>query len=89
VNYLNANASEIELQVYPNPFQTQATFEIKNQDFKEGELHLFDLTGKLIRKEHIIEPRFPFKRGNLHTGIYAFLIILDGTSAISGKVVVQ
>jgi hypothetical protein len=58
--------------IFPNPMVGQSIIEISNYDFSEGSLNLniFDLSGKLVRSETIIQNRQNINRGTLSEGMY-------------------
>ena len=76
--------SEINAEVYPNPFDSELKVYMRNQ---ADEIILFDLTGKLIRRQEVLSD-FTAIRGlnDLKTGIY-FMKIVSGNQSITQKLI--
>lgn len=79
----------IEVQVFPNPFQTETTMKILNYNGGELILEIFDATGKRVSYEKSTGNEITLKRRSLKAGIYFYkLLSLDGLKS-TGTVVVQ
>ena len=79
---------KMEVNVYPNPTDYEATFDIRgieNQDFK---IKIFDISGKLQREEKHNQQRFIFKKESLQTGIYFYQIESNGQWIANGKLII-
>ncbi len=79
---------EISVNVYPNPFDDLAHFELTKIDVQEAVFQLFDLHGKSIRTHSFSENLFVFRKDNLPDGVYFFHIFINDRTRISGKVVI-
>ncbi len=80
---------DVEIKVFPNPFTTQATFELKNAPFGKKQFQLFSLSGNEIHAQQFDNQQFVFQRNHLPKGIYVYEI-KKGTMKIAvGKLVVQ
>ena len=71
------------IKVYPNPFSTQAVFEL-DPSVSEGIFELFDITGKNVRREKFEGNRFEFYKKDLPTGVFIFTIS-DARGQLIGK----
>ena len=77
------------IQVSPNPFSDQATFEL-DPSVNKGIFELFDLNGRVLRRERFDSNRFTFYKKDLPTGIFIFKIsTVNGRLIGNGKVVAQ
>lgn len=79
---------KVEINVYPNPTDNDVTFDLQNIDNQSFELYLFDISGKIIRKENYDTARFLFKRENLSGGMYFYQIKTKGQLICNGKLII-
>lgn len=80
----------VEIKVQPNPFVESAIFEVLTQNAVEKvDFELYDVTGRLIRKEKFSGKRFEFKRQTLNAGLYFYKVAADGRRINSGKILIQ
>ncbi len=84
----------LELQLYPNPFHTEAYLEISGYDFvTKGDLvlEIYEVRGKLVRTlNQINSDRTVIERGGLQNGIYIYQISTKaGASIGSGRLLLQ
>ena len=81
----------VEIKVYPNPFNAEATIEIQGFDplSKTSNFLLFDALGRQIRHEKFEGNQFLFERQELPTGIYFFKIENGGRLVGTGKFLVK
>ncbi len=76
------------IKVYPNPAKDYVYVDIEATNFEKGEIELFDMQGKLVKKA-----KLSAKQGNrvdvsnLNAGAYTYNVSLNGKT-ISGKVIV-
>lgn len=77
----------VDLNVYPNPFDGAATFEIKGMDILKGELKLYNLNGQLMKNQLFQSSSFRFDGSELPEGMYFFRIENENGVVASGKVV--
>lgn len=63
-----------KLKVYPNPTQNAFTFEIDNPNFKEGNLSIYDLAGRLILTKNVFNKTEALSVKNLSEGEYICVI---------------
>jgi hypothetical protein len=57
--------------------------------FKQGQLELFDATGKLLRKQGFDTPRFVLNRNGLPAGNLIFKLSVDGGLGANGKLLMK
>ncbi len=79
---------KVEINVYPNPTNSDVIFDLQNIDNQSFELYLFDISGKIIRKENYDTARFLFKRENLSGGMYFYQIKTKGQLICNGKLII-
>jgi uncharacterized repeat protein (TIGR01451 family) len=85
------------VKISPNPFSESAVFETPLSPDCVGmsclhiqrSFELFDITGKMLRKEAFVGTTFEFYRKDLSAGIYVFKISEGGKLLSVGKLVVQ
>ena len=89
INLTNIETGEKEtIKVYPNPAKDYIYVDIEATNFEKGEIELFDMQGKLVKKA-----KLSAKQGNrvdvsnLNAGAYTYNVSLNGKT-ISGKVIV-
>lgn len=83
---------KVKIEVFPNPFSDFLTFNIKQAtpSVNEGIFELFDLTGKVLRREKFVDNQFTFERKDLPMGLFIFKIsTVDGRLIGQGKVVAK
>jgi uncharacterized repeat protein (TIGR01451 family) len=77
------------IKVYPNPFFDVATFEVEGHMVSELNLQVFDLTGRLIRKDSGKGNKLDFYRRHLPSGMYTFQLLSERQIIGAGKIVVR
>jgi hypothetical protein len=89
IGLINIETGEKEtIKVYPNPAKDFVYVDIEASNFEKGEVELFDMQGKLVKKA-----KLSAKQGNrvdvsnLNAGAYTYNVSLNGKT-ISGKVIV-
>jgi len=75
------------VEVYPNPFHNQATFEIKGKESQAFTLLIFDIAGHLIQSHSFNTHQFELQRNQLVPGIYIYEIRGNDTSLGRGKII--
>lgn len=85
---LNELAVDLGLKVYPNPFHTQATFELEDFNNKPWSVSIIDITGKVIAEKRTTNSKLFFHKEDLKTGIYFFEIITASNERGGGKIIV-
>jgi len=76
-----------KIQVFPNPFHSYCTINIPTQTNKTSTIYLYNLQGKLIRKEKFLGNKFVLDRKDLKSGLYLYKIV-RGSGHYAGKLVV-
>jgi hypothetical protein len=75
------------VKISPNPFSESAIFETPLSI--SGSFELFDITGKMLRKEAFEGTIFEFYRKGLNSGIYLFKIVSKDKYISIGKLIIQ
>jgi hypothetical protein len=84
----NTEDADMEMAIYPNPFESYTTVRFHNPEQKEFTLYIRDLSGKLVEiREHITEQEFRIDRGSLKPGYYH--IEVAGEKVFRGKMIIQ
>jgi len=81
------SVSKPTITLRPNPFQSQTILEIKNGNFHQLKLHLFDITGRLLREIKSDNNVITIQRNKLPSSIYLYKIWGDGEVIGTGKLI--
>ncbi|MDX2359791.1 MAG: T9SS type A sorting domain-containing protein [Crocinitomicaceae bacterium] len=73
------------VNVFPNPASTYTRIVVEK--LTQFEVEIYDLTGKLIRKEMTSTNEIMLDRGTLNTGVYFYSILQNGTVLYSNKLI--
>ena len=79
----------LEIDIYPNPFVDGTTFELKGVELENVEITIFDLDGRVIRRDRFRGNQFHFYRNLLPQGIYIYKLETEGQLLNSGKIMVR
>ena len=90
VKTLEINDLKAQVEVSPNPFETETTFKIMGNTPLSigGVFDLFDLNGRLLRHDFFDKNQYTLKRNDLNSGVYMYKIQTQNGHLASGKVVV-
>ncbi|MEM1320229.1 MAG: T9SS type A sorting domain-containing protein [Bacteroidota bacterium] len=80
---------DLQVNLFPNPTNTQATFQLEGRDFRQLHLSLFDATGRQVRDEWHNSNTFSVDSRGLSPGTYFYTIEGDGQLIGNGKLVVS
>ena len=89
IGLVNIETGEKEtIKVYPNPARDYINVDIEASNFKQSDIELFDMQGKLVKKEKL-KSKLGNRIGvsNLNAGAYTYNVSLNGKT-ISGKVII-
>ncbi len=79
-----------DIKVWPNPFQSETTVEIIGEAIlRQPEMVVYDLNGRIVRRQPFAGKTFQFHRHNLTAGMYIYQIESDGQPVSSGKMIVE
>jgi hypothetical protein len=80
----------VELIVFPNPFNEKTTLQIKNATLKNPRLILMDTNGKIVQ-EIFSDNRFEITiyKKQLNAGLYFFQLLDEANEVASGKIIVK
>ena len=81
----------IKIKVSPNPFIESTVFEIEDEgtNYDVVMFSLYDLQGKLLRREQHQGKKFEVYRNQLTAGMYLFSVASKGKIISTGKILVQ
>ena len=78
------------VNLFPNPFHTDATLEFDSKCSGVSKLTIYDMTGKLIfTVENLSENKIEIEKNNLSTGLYFYNLHSVNGTASSGKFIVE
>ena len=79
----------VSYSVSPNPFQSIATIHINDKlgSISRTEVVVYDMVGKQISRNPVINNSSIIERDNLQSGIYTFKIISDDIMIGNGKLI--
>ncbi|MEM9821412.1 MAG: T9SS type A sorting domain-containing protein [Bacteroidota bacterium] len=80
---------EVQVEVYPNPFEQSTTFEIRGAVIEEGVFSLYNMMGQKVRSFSFSGPSFRLWRAQLKGGMYFFSISDQHQLLASGKLMVR
>lgn len=82
--------SNIQVNVFPNPFTKQTTFKIEGEVYERLNLSVYNLTGQLVAQKTIRNNnRLDLSRGDLLPGVYLYQLLGDDNLINTGKIIVK
>lgn len=85
---INEVNNDLSISVYPNPSEGNYQVSITNYQFEKPlQLHLYDVTGKLVKEQKVIATNSELSLAGLNTGMY--LLKLEGSNFIVSKRIVK
>ncbi|MES2590232.1 MAG: M12 family metallo-peptidase [Bacteroidota bacterium] len=85
----NLANNAVSVSIYPNPFSTMATIEIKGLTQLNCELRIYDLLGKEVLKSTITNSKSEIHKEDLSNGIYLFKVFNKNELVGKGKIIVE
>ncbi len=79
----------LDIRVYPNPFTDLTTFEIEGLPVENLYFNIFDLSGRLIRREAVNSQYFQLHRDGLSSGMYIYKFEAEHVIWGTGKIIVD
>ncbi len=83
----------VNVAVYPNPFKESTTIYIDPSSWKAVQgnalLELYDLHGRVVKEQLIVNNLSTIERGTLNAGIYFYKIKNCNNNIASGKIVIE
>jgi hypothetical protein len=96
-NFIKVGTSDAEntifakINVFPNPFVQEATFELLDDAkmYLNATFYVYTITGELVEKQSFETSKITFQRRNLLAGTYVYRIEYEGKSIGAGKIVIS
>jgi len=89
-NSMLLSEDNIQVKIYPNPFTQNATLEVEGKTYKELQLTIYDVSGRVVlEKQATSNNKVEISRGNLEPGVYFYQLSGGVTLINTGKIVVQ
>ncbi len=91
VSAVNENEfAEIEMTVYPNPFNTQTTISISNLEaVSVDQLQIYDLSGRVVQSIAVLnQSEINIQREGLDAGVYLYSLLNASRTVAVGKIVI-
>ena len=83
-NPINEN---IKLDVFPNPFLTEVTIQVKDYPSTDLRLRLYGINGSVLIDQSTTTGIFQLSRSSISKGVYVFVIEDGHTPIASGKII--
>lgn len=80
---------ELDMAIYPNPFQTECTIELKGLDIYFWSLELYTLSGQLVQTHNSSSETLTLNRSGLENGVYIVKVLADNQVVKTAKLVVH
>lgn len=75
--------------IFPNPFKESTSFKMIHPDFKDGNLKIYDVLGRLLKEVEIDKNSIEIRRENLESGIYLYHLTNKNNEIITiGKMII-
>lgn len=81
------NSTEEGILLYPNPFKDFVYLDFTTNKFKGSEYQLFDVAGKLIKKDKITESKSELNFSSLPSAMYIIRINQEGRNIKTFKII--
>lgn len=79
----------VQVLVYPNPFQQEATLELRGMEVAHIQVRMTDLLGREVKRLESNDNRVLLDRSGLSQGLYFYEVYADGELVNVGQVVVR
>lgn len=86
---LAPNVPELDMSIYPNPFQTECTIELKGLDIYFWSMEIYTISGQLIETHNSSSETLTLNRAGLDNGIYIVKVLADNQVVKTAKLVVH
>lgn len=84
---ISMNESEVSIQVFPNPFVNNVTFQINNLTLQADKLFIYNVFGEEIISFKLNFNDIEMNEINLSVGMYFYKIVKENTEIKSGRLV--
>jgi len=80
----------VSVNVFPNPFDEYARFEVQGETVKELHLNVYDMMGReVLQQKAQHQQHITMKRNNLTPGVYVFRLMDEKQQLATGKLIIQ
>jgi len=86
---LAPSVPDLDLKIYPNPFQTECTIQLEGSDIYFWSVELFTTAGQLVQQYESSDQTLTINRQDLDSGVYLVKILADNQVVKSAKPLVQ
>ena len=80
---------EATINVYPNPFSEQVTFDLEGIEENDIQLFVYNNLGQLVRQENLKDSNFTFNRNSLNGGLYYYELKTPKGIFATGKLILK
>lgn len=80
---------KIPIAVFPNPFSSQTTFSIQNEEYINSKLEIMDMLGRVVKQATFKQKTIIWSKDNSPSGVYFYRLIFNGKIINSGKLVIE
>lgn len=88
--YIEEESPSFLVEVFPNPFSSDATFLITGKDYNNTSVVLSDITGKTVRSFSVENGNtFVINREGLDSGVYFYQLIEQNKTLVQGKIIIK
>ncbi len=86
----NQLKENIDMAIYPNPFNDKTTIDITGREFENLSIHLTDISGREQRAEYSVQDNLiHLSRGQLSPGVYIIQVRDTYQTLATGKLIVR
>ncbi len=80
---------DYKVDVFPNPFKTEATLRVQHESFHEGILKVVNVNGQIVYETKVLGQDHLLDLGSLPSGIYFLQLFNEKQLTWSGKAIIQ
>lgn len=79
----------VQVKVYPNPAPESVTFDVEGKMFREMQLRIFTLDGRVVQQQRFSGNSFVWNRNQLPGGTYLYRLEAEGKLINTGKLILR
>jgi uncharacterized repeat protein (TIGR01451 family) len=77
----------VKVSAFPNPFASAVEFEVEGREFQTLTICVFDIYGRLVRREEASGNHLRLHRDKLPSGVYTYRLEANGLLLNAGKII--